>query len=340
MPTLLENPFHILDASPADNRRRIIELAEEKSLSLDAELCAKARADLTNPRNRLAAEIAWLPGADPGLAGRLASLPSPPPPQTVEDLAATLPPLSLANLLAHATERIGPEASQKEWKNLLMQFADAAEQIIPAEVAKLVNQDRAGAGFPEASLDAVEAEIIERRRHYKQVAKEALGRLPTLRLIDLVTALVETATRGGTLHAPLLVNDLLDGYELEAQTFLQREGDNVKRLVDRILAGAAKDAASVNPALDTLEQVLRNWGRIARPVQMIMKTRGLDHAMSNELFKLVRSMGIYLFNERGLVDAETRLLGLLRQVFGISPAMAEVLAGDIAYMEKIGVPVG
>jgi hypothetical protein len=341
MPTLVENPFYLLGASPGDNRRRIIELAEEKSLGLDAQACMQARADLTNPRNRLAAEIAWLPGMEPGMIGKLTLALDSSPVQAVEKLGNAVPPLSLANLLAYVMERIKPETDLGEWKKLLIQFAEAAEKIAPGDVADIINKDRAEGGFPAvSSLEAVEAEIVERRRYYKQAAKDAINRLPTLRLVKIMTDAVETATRAGSRHAPLLISDLLDGYELEAQTFLQREGDNAKRLVDLILECAPKGGAAVNPWLDRLERVLRNWGQVARPIQMMMKTRGLSHAMSNELFKLVRSMGIYLFNEHQLVDAEARLLGVLQQVFDVSPEVAEVLAGDLAYMKRVGVSVG
>jgi hypothetical protein len=59
---ILRNPFHVVGVCPRDNRQRIVEAAEERSLTLDADVCARARADLTNPRNRLSAELAWLPG--------------------------------------------------------------------------------------------------------------------------------------------------------------------------------------------------------------------------------------------------------------------------------------
>jgi hypothetical protein len=55
---LLQNPFHMLNATPRDNRRRIMELADERSLLLDARECIQARSDLTNPRKRLSVEIA------------------------------------------------------------------------------------------------------------------------------------------------------------------------------------------------------------------------------------------------------------------------------------------
>src|SRR4051812_30968366 len=99
---LLENPFHILGASPRDDRRRLLELAEERSLSQDPAVCAQARADLANPRNRLAAEVAWLPGLSPVHASEAVV--------SVQHAAAalrkveSLPALSRANLLAAALQ--------------------------------------------------------------------------------------------------------------------------------------------------------------------------------------------------------------------------------------------
>ena len=59
---LLRNPFYILNATQQDNRHRIMELAEERGLLLDADECMSARAALTNPRKRISAEVTWLPG--------------------------------------------------------------------------------------------------------------------------------------------------------------------------------------------------------------------------------------------------------------------------------------
>ena len=54
---LLNNPFRILGASLRDNRQKILELADDMSLVNDADLCMEARAELTNPRKRLKAEM-------------------------------------------------------------------------------------------------------------------------------------------------------------------------------------------------------------------------------------------------------------------------------------------
>ena len=62
---LLQNPFNILTATQQDNRHRIMELAEERVLLSDADECMAARAELINPRKRISAEVAWLPGVAP-----------------------------------------------------------------------------------------------------------------------------------------------------------------------------------------------------------------------------------------------------------------------------------
>ena len=59
---LLQNPFYILNATQRDNRQRIMELAEAHGLLKDIDECLAARVKLTNPRKRVSAEVAWLPG--------------------------------------------------------------------------------------------------------------------------------------------------------------------------------------------------------------------------------------------------------------------------------------
>ena len=69
---LHKNSFWLLGVTVRDDKRRIIEMSEEKSLELDHELCQKAQSDLTSPRKRLEVEMAWLPGVSPRKAMQLA----------------------------------------------------------------------------------------------------------------------------------------------------------------------------------------------------------------------------------------------------------------------------
>src|SRR5271163_4177279 len=97
------NPFFILGANPRDSRRRIAELAEELALERDAEVISKARADLTHPRARLTAEVAWLPGVSPARMTECVMIMD--APERAEAFKA-LPSLAYANVLAVAFEAI------------------------------------------------------------------------------------------------------------------------------------------------------------------------------------------------------------------------------------------
>ena len=71
---IFDNPFHILGATPQDNIRTIENLAEERSLLSDDDACMKARSILTNPRNRISAEVSWLPCVNPTRVGEMLML--------------------------------------------------------------------------------------------------------------------------------------------------------------------------------------------------------------------------------------------------------------------------
>ncbi len=106
MKTSIEkNPFAVIDATTRDDKKRILELAEEKSFISDPDLCSKARADLTNPRNRLSAEISWLPCVSPKRTKDLLKILRDNPDALLSRLE--IEPLARANLMASAMEIIG-----------------------------------------------------------------------------------------------------------------------------------------------------------------------------------------------------------------------------------------
>lgn len=160
---LHQSPFAILGVTTRDDRRRIVELAEEKSLELDHEVCQKARSDLTNPRNRLSVEIAWLPGVSPRKASQLLDSLVHNPMAIREE--SGLPTLAHLNLLAAAFEAVDGEHDADDLAEFIMETAYLAEELSPEDVLRDLNEDRAVSGFPEVrALDQIEAELNERKR--------------------------------------------------------------------------------------------------------------------------------------------------------------------------------
>ncbi len=332
---LLQNPFHILNASPRDNRRRIMELADERSLWLDSSECMEARSELTNPRKRLSAEVAWLPGIGPKRVGEVLSLleSSPADLLAVDNLSS----IARANLLAAGLARLSDHNADDvaEW---ILEISWAFEDLDADELSVIINEERVVSGFPEVSdLSAVEAEIQERRRHYRQVIKAALDNLSPKELVEAVTVAVESATDDGEEHGPILIADLIDSYEVEAQGFLDKEEGNIRALVEKLRAAvdAERPDSTLTPMVNQLIQVVKNWDTVAQPIQVSTKSRGLDHDASHRVAGLVRGLAIHMFNEHGKLDFSQQLTNMLQEVFAEVGEVAERTAEDADALGEI-----
>ena len=332
---LLQNPFHILTASPRDNRRRIMELADERSLLLDSSQCMAARSDLTNPRKRLSAEIAWLPGIGPKRADEMLSLleSSPTDLLSVDKLSST----ARANLLAAGLARL-PTRNVDDTGRWILEIAWAFEDIDPEELSGLINEERVVSGFPEVSdTSAVEAEVQERRMHYRQIIKSALDSLPSKKLVETVTAIVDEATDEGEEQGPILIADLVDAYEVEAQGFLDKEEGNIKTLIGkiRIDVDAGRPDSVLAPTVNQLIRVVENWDTVAQPIQVSTKGRGISHDASHRVASMVRSLAIDMYNEHGKLNFSQQLMGMIQEVFAEVVEVAERADEDADALENI-----
>lgn len=324
---LHRSAFAVLGVTTRDNRKRIIELAEEKSLELDHDVCQKARSDLTNPRTRLSAEIAWLPGVSPRRATQLVENLLYGPMAIREE--SGLPTLAHLNLFAAAFEAVAGKHDADDLARFIMEAAYLAEELAPEEVLRDINEDRAVSGFPEVrTLEQIEAALTERKRYYRGAIKDALNRLTPMRLIQVMTEAAEGATSGGEDHAPALIDDLVDSYEVETQGVLQKEAENVRTLIKAARDHADSGEAAVKPYIDKLDAVARNWDMIAQPIQLSSKARGIDHDASRDLAYQIRGLAIDLFNKHDMLVHSHRLTGLIQELFSEVPEIADRLEED------------
>lgn len=336
---LLQNPFHILAASPRDNRRRIMELADERSLLLDSNECMEACSELTNPRKRLSAEVAWLPGLSPTNAAKIIDWVKIPGNKNIpkNETLLMLTPVAQANLLAAALASLVEFKSDRlaQW---ILKISWAFEDIDPESLRIVINEERVVSGFPEVSdLSIIEAEVQERRRHYRQIIKAALDKIPSKELVEAVTIAVESATNDGEAHGPILIADLVDSYEVEAQGFLDKEEGNIRVLVEKLRSAvdAERSDSTLAPMVNQLIQVVKNWDTVAQPIQVSTKSRGLDHDASHRVAGLVRGLAIHMFNEHGKLDFSQQLTNMLQEVFAEVGEVAERIAEDADALGEI-----
>ncbi len=332
---LLQNPFLILGATPRDNRRRIMALADEQGLLLDSNECIQARSELTNPRKRLSLEIAWLPGVGPKKAEELLNTLKTSPGSLLNSGAVT--PATRANLLAAGLSRItssSPELISK-W---IFALGLAFDEITPAELCAVINEERVVSGFPEVTdLSSVGAEIQERRRHYRQIIKSVLDKLSASELVKTVTMAVDSATNEGEEHGPILIADLADTYEVEAQDFLDKEEANIETLVAKLRTAVDSERSDsiLAPMVNQLIQIVQNWDTVAQPIQVSSKSRGLDHDASHRVARVVRDLAIHMFNEHEKLDFSQQLTNMLQEVFAEVGEVAERVAEDADALSEI-----
>jgi hypothetical protein len=325
---LLQNPFYILTASPCDSRRRIMELADERSLLLDSSEIKEARAILSTPRKRLSAEIGWLPGMGER-TGELLSLLSDSP----ADLLAVnkLSSIARANLLVAGIARLSDPATE-EVVRWILEIARAFEGIDVKELRVIINEERNISDFPEVSdLSDIEAEIQEQRRYYRKVIKSALDNLSPKNLVKAVTVAVELATNDGKKHGPILIADLADMYEVEAQEFLDKEEENMRTLIEKLRTALDTNQPDsvLTPTVNQLIQVVKNWDTVAQPIQVSAKSRGLWHEGSYRVARSIRELAIYhMCNEHGKLDFSQQLTIMLQEVFAEVGEVSERIAQD------------
>lgn len=332
---ILQNPFHILNASPRYNRRRLMELADECSLLSDSDECMEACSELTNPRKRLSAEVSWLPGIGPKRAEEMLSLLESAP----EDLlvATSLPSIARTNLLVAGLTRL-PDLNADDMVKWILEIASTFENIDANELSVLVNEERVVSGFPEVSdISSFEAEIQERRVYYRQVIKAALNNLSSKYLVQAVTDAVESATDYGEEECPVVIADIIDAYEVEAQGFFDEEEDNIKRLVEKLRTAvdSKRPDSTLASMVDQLITVVKNWGFVAQPIQVSAKSQGLDHKASLSIANLVRELAIHMYNEHGKLDFSQQLTNMLQEVFAEVDTVAERTAKDAHVLDEI-----
>ena len=325
--SLLANPFYVLGVTTRDDRRKIVEMAEERSLHIDHDLCQKARSDLTNPRARLSAEMAWMPGVAPRVAEKLTKTLSENPLSVRSEDG--LPELARANLMAAAFELVDENEPAESIAEFIRDFAWVVETIDASDVLRDVNEDRAVSGFPEVrEVETIEEELASRRKAYKSVLKNLLDTMNPNKLVETMTDAVSVATDDGEDQGPALIDELADAYEVETQGFLQKESENISKLVESARVAAPGGERAVAPILDKLEKVARNWDRVAQPIQLSAKSRGIQHHPSREVAYDLRSLTIDLNNEHDMLDQAHRMTGLLQELFAELPEVAERLGED------------
>lgn len=330
-----ENPFAILKASTRDRKARLNELADEAALHGDHDAAVNARNILSNPRTRLSAEVAWFPGLSPKritlMLERIAQVGYP----VLDGFSA----LSSANFLVEALDACS-KGDPSELQEGIEALASHVEDIDVDDVLQAINEDRQAAGLPtitDSSL--VEAEINERVKHYERTATALLEDLPSMEMVAVYEGLISNSTNEGEDVGHRLIDALIDSYELKASRFLSEEADRIKGLIESAKAAADNHISEkqVRAGVNEIIGALRIWDKVAQPIQLAYKSRGLTHDESQDLAFSARGLGIYLFNKHDYLDDAKLMSEAIQELFSEVSAVSDKVEEDIEALDDIAI---
>lgn len=328
---LTQNPFYILGASTRDTRSRLIELAEEKGLSLDPEVCSKARAELTNPRQRLHAELAWLPAMSPNAAAAtvkaaLAGTPGLAFPNPVCRINATLTGLAHANV-----------AESESVASSLVDLAATCDLLDAGQAQVVINEDRQVAGFPPVSTQAeIEAAAAERLDQVVTACVAILRSRPEDVWLTTLTRALDMGTCGGGIAGPTLLHRIVDRMAVDLEKSMEKAAVGVGCDIGNTeRAATSGDSAIVDAALKGLGTSVRRWDYYAQPLQLSAKARGQAHEASRGMHSSLRGLALKLNNEHDLTEAAREVTALLAEVFAEDLRLSEGLQADKEALDEL-----
>ena len=333
---LLKNPFYVLGATMHDDKRRILELTDDKWESSNSTI-DEAKIVLTNPKKRLSAEFGWLPGLNPQRISEMISILDLQPSEVrnLEDL----PALTLANLLAAGLIRGVLLVPKKEVTQWILELSKTVEKIDTKQTFDLLNKERSAAKFPQIlNLQLIDDEKNNRRYYYLEAIKQALNQLPSRLLVNVVTKLVNDATHHGERHAPKLIDDFVDRiYENEAQEFLECERQSINKVMKQIRSQSEckESYEKLSVSVSKLEKIVKNWDSVAQPIQVSARSRGTKHNMSIGIYEELRTLAVDLNNKHGLVYISKTLTELMQTVFAEIDNLMEQTEEDLDVLNEM-----
>lgn len=337
---LLENPFHLLGATLRDDKSRLMELSDEKSLTDESGEIDDARAKLANPGKRIFCEVSWLAGISPKQVQLLIDTLNNKP-ETIFTILqeSSFPALAASNALASGMLELTNIVDGKYLSQWIIGLAEFHDEINIDEVMITLNEEREISRFSMINdTSRIEDALAELRNYYKQVIKATLNKLPPSEVVIAVTNSIEKTTNVGLYQAPLIIDEMVDSFEVEAQQFLEEETTNVKVLVERIKKTAQLEQNSeliISELVEQLETVLKNWDVVAQPMQVSSRSKGLTHELSYEVGNIIRELSIDLFNNHDFLEISKRITQLQQEVFAEVDPILEQSKTDEDALDEI-----
>lgn len=331
---LLNNPFNVLGISTRDNRKRIIESAKEKNLFMDSDILNEASSILTHPKNRLTAEIAWMPGVLPSkykvIFAALAQETG-----LSHELMGQLTeysPLTQLNILSAELEKYDIY-NISTISNKIIYLDYLVQKIEFTELKTLINEDRTSSGFPE--IEDIELIINDLNDHLRNLCNSINSKIERIGkdlCVELISLIVRNTTNESFYTSGIIITSILDWYELYSENLLDEGKEKIFELIENI--ENEFDPNKITTQVESVIKKLAIWDKLASPLQVYKREQGLVHESSRQLGRALREFAMYLHNECEEIDISQKLIVSLGKVFEELDEFAERINEDIETLDE------
>lgn len=319
---LASSAFTTLGVSVRANKEQILEAYDDKLFEgVAEERLAVARAKLTLARDRLSEELRFLSDVAPTRAREaVTELSSVSDAGSAIAIAESLPNLSRINAFAELLSRFG---------SLVIESAcDAYGDFDPGLAREAIDQTRAASGFPPVSDAAWSRELSAFQEEQARLFFEAVraSKEPAVALAQIVE---RSSTTTSDWYAAFL-SKAVDLYDRWSEPKLVEIEEQLDRSIARV-----REVATDTTAVQAIERHLSDWDLINQPVQLRDHGKGLDEPKSKRVFNKVRSLAIWLANDRDEYSSAYALSRALEHTFPELPSVVAQLSEDIETLSSL-----
>lgn len=200
------------------------------------------------------------------------------------------------------------------------------------KVCTIINTGRKKAKMSEASANDVRREINRKRADLRQIITEKTAGIPEKQYVKLVTMLAEKSAKdekhGG------IIEDMVDQYEIRMHDSIQKNANDISNAITKIRNADYKHAKNYDSDINSLIQKVRNWDKLAQPVQLKAQASGMTHEISQQLGKELRDLAIYLHNEKNATEVSVRITEAMKSIFAELPELSAALENDAELLKE------
>ena len=369
---LFHNPFYIIGVSTREPKQTIVEACDAKSLTVDSDLCTRCRSVLTQPRNRLSAELAWLPGLSPTRAFGLIDKIEKDSKSCLASLYSAVISTKLGEIVVcHSCgtknrvqeNRIlfGPKCGKCKIPlqislnplarcNVLITYLDHHKPQNDSQISNfLIDIARC---FDQIDYSDLLTIINEDRQIAKipliqdmeSIKQEMQNRrdymigvmknsLNNVKAPDnILTDVISKTTSDGRQHPPILIEDLTDKYQIEVQKYLEHLVDKIRNIITTV---ENQPKETFEKQMPILYKYLKVWEQIAQPIQIIQQSKGIDDPHSKGLAQELRGLAITMANTYEMHPEAKQITKMVAEIFKELPQFAEKVSEDLTELENI-----